>query len=84
MITENNQQKAQSMQNYSAYKDLFAFIIYIFFKLSDTKKNFSLNAKEGQRGIVIKNRTGDWGLLRGQWIGFRKGAPATAGKKDCP
>ena len=49
------------------------------FQLSDTKKNFSLNAKEEQRCIVIKNRTGDWGLVRGQWTGYRKGSPAVPG-----
>ena len=29
--------------------------------------------------IVIKNQTGDWGLLRGHWIGYKKGSPAVPG-----
>ena len=50
-----------------------------FFQLSDSKKIFSLNPADGQRAVLIKNQQGDWGLLRGQWTGFRKHQPAVAG-----
>lgn len=53
-------------------------------QLSDPKKVFSLNPGDGQRAVLIKNKTGDWGLLKGQWTGFRKyqpATPATKGKK---
>ncbi|XP_052779826.1 uncharacterized protein LOC128217046 [Mya arenaria] len=50
-------------------------------QLSDSKKIFSLNPEEGQRALLIKNQTGDWGLIRGQWTGFRKHQPAIAATK---
>ncbi|KAL4226738.1 hypothetical protein ACF0H5_014718 [Mactra antiquata] len=50
-------------------------------QLSEPKKIFSLNPGEDQRALVIKNKHGDWGLIRGQWTGFRKHQPAVAATK---
>ena len=49
-------------------------------QVSDPKACPSLNSKQGQRALLIKTEEGDWGILIGQWTGFRRGKPGTKGK----
>ncbi|WAR06794.1 GRDP2-like protein [Mya arenaria] len=35
----------------------------------------ALNPKLGQRAMLIKNTGGDWGIVTGEWNGFKKGKP---------
>ncbi|WAR06795.1 GRDP2-like protein, partial [Mya arenaria] len=36
----------------------------------------ALNPKIGQRAMLIKNTGGDWGIVTGEWHGFKKGKTA--------
>ncbi|XP_059177584.1 uncharacterized protein LOC131956954 [Physella acuta] len=40
--------------------------------VTDTKKCVTLNPKEGQRAVLIKNNNGDWGVAVGWWDGFQR------------
>ncbi|XP_045187309.2 uncharacterized protein LOC123545092 [Mercenaria mercenaria] len=33
----------------------------------------TLNPKQGERAVLIKNNQGDWGILVGRWTGFKRG-----------
>ncbi|XP_052807820.1 uncharacterized protein LOC128236760 [Mya arenaria] len=37
----------------------------------------TLNPKIGQRAMLIKNAAGDWGIVTGEWYGYRKGKQGT-------
>jgi len=39
-----------------------------------------LNTADGERALLIKDNVGDWGIVHGKWLGFRKGVPGTPGK----
>ncbi|XP_025085903.1 uncharacterized protein LOC112559134 [Pomacea canaliculata] len=43
-----------------------------------------LNPKTGERAVLIKNNTGDWGVLVGRWKGFRIGQPGGKGPSGSP
>ena len=40
----------------------------------------SLNPRAGERAVLIKNNQGDWGILIGKWIGFKKGVAGVKGR----
>ncbi|KAK6993978.1 glycine-rich domain-containing protein 2 [Biomphalaria glabrata] len=44
----------------------------------DSKRCVTLNPKEGQRAVLIKNNFGDWGVAVGWWEGFQR---RSAGRK---
>ncbi|GFO43937.1 glycine-rich domain-containing protein 2 [Plakobranchus ocellatus] len=46
--------------------------------VGEPKKCVTLNPKEGQRAVLIKNNSGDWGVAIGWWEGFQK---RTTGRK---
>ncbi|KAK3595615.1 hypothetical protein CHS0354_009579, partial [Potamilus streckersoni] len=53
--------------------------------VAEPKKCPTLNLKDGQRCVLLKNKRGDWGFLIGHWTGFRKPQPAEpAGKGKKP
>lgn len=39
----------------------------------------TLEPKRGERAMVIKNSSGDWGILVGRWDGYKVGIPAKRG-----
>ncbi|BFZ08986.1 hypothetical protein BsWGS_12025 [Bradybaena similaris] len=47
--------------------------------VSDTKKCITLNPKEGQRAVLIKNYKGDWGVAVGWWEGIQRKVPGRKG-----
>ncbi|RUS76067.1 hypothetical protein EGW08_016171, partial [Elysia chlorotica] len=46
--------------------------------VGEPKRCVTLNPKEGQRAVLIKNNLGDWGIAVGWWEGFQK---RTSGRK---
>ena len=38
-----------------------------------------LNSADGERALLIKDSVGDWGIVHGKWLGFRKGVPGKPG-----
>ena len=40
----------------------------------------TLNPRQGERAVLIKNNEGDWGIVMGKWTDFRKGVAGVAGK----
>ncbi|XP_005098754.1 uncharacterized protein LOC101860571 [Aplysia californica] len=46
--------------------------------VGEPKKCITLNPKEGQRAVLIKNSKGDWGVAVGWWDGYQK---RTTGRK---
>ncbi|GFR81235.1 glycine-rich domain-containing protein 2 [Elysia marginata] len=46
--------------------------------VGEPKRCVTLNPKEGQRAVLIKNNNGDWGIAVGWWEGFQK---RTSGRK---
>lgn len=33
----------------------------------------TLNPRQGERAVLIKNSSGDWGFCKGKWINFVRG-----------
>ena len=44
----------------------------------------TLDSKKGERAMVIKNGRGDWAIVKGQWVDYRKGNPRAAVKSEYP
>ena len=44
------------------------------------KGTITLNPRAGERAVLIKNHQGDWGIVTGQWTGFKRGVPGVKGK----
>ena len=43
--------------------------------IGGAKDCVTLNPKNGERAMVIKNARGDWGIVTAQWQGFRRADP---------
>ena len=43
----------------------------------------TLDSKKAERAMVIKNGRGDWAVVKGQWVDYRKGNPRAAVKSEC-
>ena len=45
----------------------------------------TLEQQKGERAMLIRNARGDWGIVKTQWICFRRGyIPEDDGKKQSP
>lgn len=42
----------------------------------------TLNPRQGERAVLIKNSGGDWGIVIGRWEGMKKGVAGT--RRKCP
>ena len=49
------------------------------FQLEDLQKSVSLDPSKGERAIIIKSGTSDWGILVGRWDGYKRGIPPRKG-----
>lgn len=47
----------------------------------DSVRNITLSQEKAQRAMLIKDCFGDWGVVVGEWSGFRKGVAGTPGVK---
>lgn len=41
-----------------------------------------LDVSAGERAMIIKDNLGDWGIVVGGWVGFRKGIPGDRSKSN--
>ena len=48
-------------------------------QLNPVTKFPTLNVAEGERAMLIKDYHGDWGIIIGKWVGYRKGVAGKAG-----
>ncbi|XP_046563454.1 glycine-rich domain-containing protein 1-like [Haliotis rubra] len=49
-------------------------------QVSNTSRCVTLEPRKGERAVLIKNHSGDWGFVRGQWLGIRRGIPGVKGQ----
>lgn len=47
----------------------------------DSVRNITLSQEKAQRAMLIKDCFGDWGVVVGEWSGFRRGVAGTPGVK---
>lgn len=53
-------------------------IFYVL--LFQVKTNLvTINPRQGERAVLIKNNEGDWGVVMGKWTDFRKGVAEVPG-----
>ncbi|WAR03170.1 hypothetical protein MAR_009728, partial [Mya arenaria] len=57
---------------------------YAYLIVGDGSKCVTLEPKNGERAMIIKNATGDWGILIGRWDGYKIGMPAVRGTRAKP
>ena len=50
-------------------------------QLSPVTKFPTLNMKDGERALLVKDYYGDWGVIIGKWLGYRKGVPGKPGER---
>lgn len=48
-------------------------------QVEDQAKTVTLEPKRGERAMIIKNASGDWGILIGRWDGYKVGVPGRRG-----
>ena len=45
----------------------------------------TLEQQKGERAMLIRNARGDWGIVKAQWVCFRRGyIPEDDGKEQLP
>ena len=44
-----------------------------------TSKTPTLEPRKGEKAFLIKNNDGDWKIVRGAWVGFKKGRAGEKG-----
>jgi len=59
---------------------LLIFILDRLLQVGDDISCPHLNSAEGERALLIKDAVGDWGIVHGKWVGFRKGVPGKPGR----
>ena len=42
----------------------------------------TLNYVDGERALLVKDHHGDWAVVIGKWVGYRKGVPGKPGKNQ--
>ncbi|XP_050413585.1 uncharacterized protein LOC126828047 [Patella vulgata] len=52
--------------------------------VDNAEKCITLNPKIGERALLIKNHSGDWGVVIGRWAGVRKGVKPIRPTKTSP